>query len=298
MSKIAFHTSTVTVENTYFANLVVEYGGAFFVSNEVDAHITNIQLWNVKATGYVDVLGSNYGGAGFIFIGNNFYGNGICCKDMSTQYRSIILTRCLNTANNQLNQTSVDSCQDEKLAIVIGPSKCVSSQLNGSRTYSTGSSHVGVIHLAWSPSKYYMCNFIGLNNTGETIIGPSTTSTELQIMRDIVVVNNNVSIGIFQFWKKNHKIINAYIHGNTKKGVVWSDNKSDIVVEFEGCYHDGIDGITVDKSPKTFYETNTFIPPQQCKFYEEFAKLCLKTFKHRRRRHISIFISIILKTIY
>ena len=72
------------IENTIFTNLIVPYGGAFLINEQIDLRVTNVQILNVKAlSGYI-IGGAKYGTPGFLFLGNNFYGNRICCRNLST----------------------------------------------------------------------------------------------------------------------------------------------------------------------------------------------------------------------
>ena len=66
--------------DSIFTDFNVDYGGGFFINKQIDLTLNNRNFNNIKTTSYYQYPSGIYtGGSCFIFIGNNFFANGIEC---------------------------------------------------------------------------------------------------------------------------------------------------------------------------------------------------------------------------
>lgn len=279
------------IEYCSFSDLIVPYGGAFYIKSPINLKVHSIQLQNNVATSSNYVIDDQVGGSGFIFVGNDFYGSNICVFNLSTTFRASIFAYA-DQYNVIFNTSSLSCTRCLSLNVDIGKGNVISNGAN--ITLSKSSNSISTIHFGWYPSFYYGENFIGYNNSGQTIFGHSSgVDTTEQKCQNIILVENEASKGIFGFWQNKHRIINSFLLHN--KGSLLHKEHSEAVLTLEDCYSEDSTGVTVTKS-KTFHETNIVIASSLCEIlqqnaiYEKYKKLLnIRTCKYQRRLSYSLF---------
>ena len=270
------------IEDTTFKNFVVPFGGAFYIVNSIDLVVKKLNIINIISLSFYTFSNWDEGGPGFIFSGNNFQGSQIFANNLSSSYSSIFFAYSSSSYSQVINSSSVSDCACYSRSIFLGKYSCISDDVNV--TECSVQEKIATIHFGWNPSSYYQENFIGCNNTGQTILGHSSSSTAESKCENIVLINNNASNGVIGFWCYNHQLINSYFLGNT--GLQLLECSKDVAVTFERCYNEGITGVTETDS-KTYYQTCISITMfQYDQYHKEMIKeTCKKLIKHMHTYH-------------
>jgi hypothetical protein len=268
---------TYKIVDSIFRSITVPYGGAFFIRNAVDLEVKNIQIYCILTTSCVSINGNQIGGAGFIFDGNNFCGSNICAYNLSSNYKSSI---CVYSGRDTVvfNTSSASTCQSHSRAFLFGKVNCLLKEEN--ITYSTVDEYAAAVHFGWYPTCYYQEYLIGCNNTGQTIIGHSCSSTNEQKCRNMAFISNNASLGVLGFWRYNHRLINSYLLHNT--GSTFYKVQENAVITFEDCYSKDTTRVIVTKS-KTAFETDIFVNSLACKRLHQLSFINIRKYSHQHR---------------
>ena len=254
------------IEKSSFSNLIVPYGGAFFINSNFDLEVKNIIILNVSTSDNNDGIGA----PGFLFLGRKFYGCGVCCRLLSTSYRSLLYMSS-SESTIVLNETSADASNCKDYSIVLRVGTCSSKSINCTRL--AVNSDIATLHFGANPPSYYLNEMYAINNTGQAIFG-HTCSTDAEMKSEnIVLVDNHATSGVFGFWKYQHRIVNAYIIRNNVNKIY---RYVTCTIIFDKCYHDGIckdDTCTINNevNTKTLYEINTKLK-MSC-FSKQFCKM-------------------------
>ena len=278
------------IEHSVFSGLSVQYGGVFYINNLIDLSITNVQIFNITATSYVNCYSANTGGPGFIFAGNTFQGNNICASNLITSYRGLLLMYSTDH-KIYLNNTSVEggSCGEHPVALCKG--LCFAKAINCSRI--TSKSYSCSFHFGFYPISYHLSELIAINNTGPIVMMNACNDADnAQINKDIILLDNKVSTGVLGFWKYIHKITNAYIRGNSNNKIV---NQESCTVIFDECYHDGVTGMNTEENSRAFYSNYVSFHSSFCRMRT--FKRYLKTNHCSAKKHHHIFLLIIIESV-
>jgi hypothetical protein len=158
---------------------------------------------------------------------------------------------CGQQYDNQINNTSenVGKCSAYSMLFSLG--YCVSDGVNATRIDATY--NVATMHFGNYPPSFKQYNCICMNNTGYAIFGHSCASSDEQVIRNAVFLNNRATDGVLMFWNSQTKFINSYFKNNSVN-VFISYLSSSNELHFESCYHDGISVIASDLNPVGFYQ--------------------------------------------
>jgi len=248
------------IEYCSFFNLTVSYGGAFFIQKNIDLIVHCLQISGITSE---DAYGSSrFSGSAYIFIGKSFTGSFICGSDLISKGYTSACSYTPDGYDNILNFSCFSDVSTESFSIVLDKGNIIANDINGSKMETKN--RIATIHFSSSPKSYQQAFFIGSNCTGPAIIGHSSSVSEIQICKNVVLIDNSPSEGLFGFWREKHKFIDSYFRGNSKSNV-YSYSSNNIII-FENCYYENFiqsQGLTT-LNPKTFFETNIILFPSLC----------------------------------
>jgi hypothetical protein len=277
------------IENSLIRDITTDYGGAFTIYSNIDLFVKDVIIINVKTTSYLYTnIGDYVGGAGIIFMGNNFNGSGLCCSILSANYRSLLyMYSAAHTIH--LNDTSIDNGTCYDYSVLLGRGKCFAKSMNC--THLKAMYSISTLHFGFHPVSYYCTNIYAANNTGKIIFGHSCSTNSEQISNSIILLYNSPIDGILGFWTFIHRITNSYMIGNAKNTLI---ERETCTVKFDNCYHDGISNIHTETNIRTSHEIFITISSQNCLTFVPDTCVRIKTCQCRGNSLTYLFIILFL----